>query len=351
MLCLALPLTTACKKTPISAEDPQPAEIGFTAASQAAWVKSGETSTPSFPHDDFGVWGIARQAINSDYILWDDNDLTQVNKQQGSDIYVPITPAYWFRGYVYDFIAVAPYTNSGITSTSVHTATNTMSFTYDMGAKYALRGIADYDPEDHYLFDLMGAASKTPEVGASTSSTQTLVFWHMMSKINIGAEFKDANGQTTTGNLTRVRIENVHSKMIYSIKYATPSNENLNGLVVESNSLPSNQQILTSLNFNDVVSPKVDGKWSVHILPQVISNFVVYIDYDIKEGDNTVYYKDVKYTMTNASPSKYLANGQYNWTFKIKPGQDISFNVTVKPWTSSDIADGDEDDNNDIEII
>ena len=187
-------------------------------------------------------------------------------------------------------------------------------------------------------------------IDAETSSTQTLVFWHMMSKINIGAEFKDANGQAATGNLTNVRIENVDSKMAYSIKYSTPSDTNLNGLVVECN--PLNQKTLTSLTFNETVAAKVDGKWSAHILPQVVSDFVIYIDYDIVEDGKTTYYKDVKYTMRNANPSTYSANGQYNWTFRIGPREDISFKVTVAPWTSSDVSDGDDsDDNNDIEII
>ena len=79
ILCLALPLITACKKTPIPAEDPQPAEVAFAASSQAVWVKSGETPTPTFPHDDFGVWGIARQG-SLVYNLWGNDALMRVNK-------------------------------------------------------------------------------------------------------------------------------------------------------------------------------------------------------------------------------------------------------------------------------
>jgi hypothetical protein len=57
LMCAALTLCSCTKKPITPAEDPQPAEVGFTAASQAALVKSDtQATTPlSELHQDFGV--------------------------------------------------------------------------------------------------------------------------------------------------------------------------------------------------------------------------------------------------------------------------------------------------------
>lgn len=338
ILCLALPLTTACKKTPIPAEDPQPAEIGFTAASQAVEMKSGTKATTPLSqfHQDFGVWGIARQAINSDYILWDDNDLTQVNKQQGSDIYVPISPAYWFTGYVYDFIAVAPYTNSGISSTSVHSATNTLTFAYDLASKYALKGNTGTEATDHYQFDLMAAADHTNEIAQNKPSTQNLIFWHLFAKISINVRFVDAAGTAVnTGSVSQIRLKNVDTDGTYAIAYDGEEATNLS--VTFTNGANSN----ATLTFEGSTG-------CVHIVPQTVTGFEMYIDFTL----NNVEYKDFKLNLNAAgNPAYYDYNQSYNWNITIGPKEDISFKVTVDPWTSSVISDGDSDSNNDIEII
>ena len=104
LMCVALALSACSKKTITPAVDPQPAEVGFTAASQAVWVKGGETPTTSFPYDNFGVWGIARhQHVESPYILWSTNQLAEVsapegtltNQETSNVVFTPATAAYW----------------------------------------------------------------------------------------------------------------------------------------------------------------------------------------------------------------------------------------------------------------
>ena len=48
LMLAALAMSSCTKKTITPAEDPQPAEVGFTAASQAVWVKGGD-ETPQTP--------------------------------------------------------------------------------------------------------------------------------------------------------------------------------------------------------------------------------------------------------------------------------------------------------------
>lgn len=326
MLCIALPLITACKKTPIPAEDPQPAEVGFIAMSQFVEMKSGTKATTPLSqfHEDFGVWGIARQAINSDYILWDDNDLTQVNKQQGSDIYVPITPAYWFTGYVYDFIAVAPYTNSGISSTNVHSATNTLTFAYDLAPKYALKGTAETEATDHYQFDLMAAAAHTNEIAQNKPSTQNLVFWHLFAKITINVRFVDAAGTAVnTGSVSQIRLKNVDTDGTYAIAYDGEEATNLS--VTFTNGANSN----ATLTFEGSTG-------CVHIIPQYITGFEMYIDFTL----NNVEYKDFKLNLNSAGNQTYYGyNQSYNWNISIGPKEDISFKVDVAPWVADQVGE------------
>lgn len=224
ILCLALPLTTACKKTPIPAEDPQPAEIGFTAASQAVWVKGGSTAeTPEFPHDDFGVWGIARQG-NLVYNLWGNQSLTDVNKNTTTGYYEPEEAAYWMAGYTYNFLAVAPYNDAGFsfgeikTKESQATATpavdkpvDCLTFTYDISNKYN---------NANYTFDLLGAAVETGSVSGGRTAPQDLTFWHLLSQVNIGVSFTtDLEGKPIEGKLTKIKLKDICTRATSNLYY------------------------------------------------------------------------------------------------------------------------------------
>lgn len=338
MLCAALTLTTACKKTPIPTEDPQPSVVDFRASSQATWVKSASTTFSDY-HSDFGVWGIAREPLNMPYILWDDNDLTQVTKPQDSDVYVPISPAYWFNSYTYNFIAIAPFTNSGITSTSVNSATNTLTFNYNIKNKYDLKGVEGKSAKDHYEFDLMGAVDQVGPVSSSTASTQNLIFWHLFSKISLKVQFEDASGNAlTTGTVSQVRIANLDTERTFVVKYTTETGgNNTEHLSVECNAIASAQE--TTVSFTSADIKDSEGRWNVHILPQTISDLVLSVDYTITENGKTTYYND-SISLINSNPSTYLANGRYNWTLTITPRGSISFSVVeVKKWESAQVGD------------
>ena len=325
ILCLALPLTTACKKTPIPAEDPQPAEIGFTAASQAVEMKSGTKATTPLSqfHQDFGVWGIATNTLSPQYILWDDNNLTKVERQGDTDVYVPTSPAYWFNNYTYYFMALAPF-NSGATNFDIHSANHTMSFNFNLGSKYSTA----------LEFDLMGAVAHK-EVETTKPANQNLVFWHLFAKINIAVSFVDGSGAAiTTGSVSEMRLNNVDTEATYTLSF-----NNNNELAV---ACVSNSAVTTPLTFSSATA-------SFNILPQNITDFQLYLDFTL----NGVEYKDFKVNLNAAgNPTTYNYNERYNWNITIGPKEDISFKVTVEPWVTSEVSDGDSsDDNNDIEII
>ena len=334
LMCVALALSACSKKTITPAEDPQPAEVGFTAASQATFVKSDtkDTTPLSNIHPDFGVWGIARQEINPDYILWDENGLTQVTKPSGSDVYVPVSPAYWFTGYSYDFIAVAPYTNSGIQSTSVNTATNTLTFSYDLASKYALNGTSGAAAKDHYEFDLLAAADKTSAIPQTKPSSQELIFWHLFAKISINVKFVDASGNVvTSGTVSQMRLGKVDADGTYTVAYDDSQTNDLS--VNFSNGINSD----ATLTFDGATG-------CVHIVPQDITNFEMYIDFTL---DN-VEYRNFKLNLNaGGNPAYYDYNHSYNWNITIGPKNAISFKVEVAPWGEVDVNDPDTP----IEII
>ena len=331
MLCAALTLTTACQQTSIpTEEDPQPSVVEFRASSQATWVKSA-SSTFSDYHPDFGVWGIANEPLNMPYILWDDNDLTQVTKPQGSDVYVPISPAYWFNSYTYNFIAIAPFTNSGITSTSVNSATNTLTFNYNIKNKYDLKGVEGKSAKDHYEFDLMGAVDQVGPVSSSTASTQTLIFWHLFSKITVNVTFADATGTpVNTGTVSQMRLCNVDTDGTYTVAYDDEQENDLS--VAFANGTNSNATLI------------LEGSTGCfHIVPQTVTGFEMYIDFTL----NNVEYKDFKLNLNVAgNPTYYGYNQSYNWNITIGPKSVIDFAVTIADWDEDTVGD-----DNGIKII
>ena len=334
--------------------EPQPETVAFRATSQATWVKSTTTSsTLSDYHNDFGVWGIARKEGASDYILWSDDELTQVVKNTATGApaneYKPVSDAYWFSGYTYNFIAIAPYTNSGVVPTFTPATASTkdaMSFTYNLGNKYALKGTAGTQAKDHYEFDLMAAVAETPVEKSSAQGAQSLTFWHLFAQININVIFVNASGATVnTGTVSEMRLLNVDSEANYLISFT-----NTGGLAVscQSNTTAEKQQNLTF--------PSSSG--TVNVLPQNISDFELYIDFTIDEGTaeapRLVSYTDFKVNLniqnatTNpngTNPAVYNNNESYTWTIKIGPKEDISFKVNVAEWNEAKVGD------NDIDII
>lgn len=322
LMCALITLSSCTKKPHTPTEDPQPAEVGFTAVSQAVLTKA---PTPlSQYHNDFGVWGIARQAINDDYILWDDNDLTQVIKSSTSDVFVPVGDAYWFTGYEYDFIAVAPYTASGISSTSINNATNTLTFAYDLSPKYALKGATGLQPKDHYQFDLMAAADHTAPIPQNKPSTQNLIFWHLFAKISINVTFVDASGATiNTGTVSQMRINKVDTDGTYTVAYDDSQDNDL--AVAFTNGTNSN----ATLTFEGSTG-------CAHIVPQTVTDFEMYIDFTL----NNVEYKAFKLNLNAAgNPIYYGYNQSYSWNITIGPKEDIAFKVDVAPWVGDQVGE------------
>ena len=320
LMLAALALGSCTKKTHTPADDPQP--VGFTAMSQVAVTKA--TTPLSQYHQDFGVWGIAVHSLNPQYMLWDDNDLTQVTKKSDSDVYVPVSQAYWFTGYVYDFIALAPYTDSGIASTNVNSATKVLTFSYDLAPKYALKGTANAQPKDHYQFDLMAAADQTDEISQNKPSTQNLVFWHLFARIDINVTFVDASGAAiNTGTVSQMRLGNVDTDGTYAVAYDDTKDNDLS--VTFTNGTNSNG----SLTFEGPTG-------CVHIVPQTITGFEMYIDFTL---DN-VEYRDFKLNLNAAgNPTYYGYNQSYNWNITIGPKAAIGFTVSVNPWSDQKVGD------------
>ena len=322
-LCAALTLGS-CTKKHHQPEEPLKAPLEFTAVSQNSALQSGVTkaTTPlSAFHDDFGAWGIARQEGNTtSYILWESNAMSQVVKSTDNS-YVPVADAYWLTGFAYNFIAVAPYTDgiSGLVvtpSTDAQTGKDAITFNFDQGAKYTA---GDFD------FDLMGAAAATDAI-TTKPTTQNLTFWHLFSQICINVIFEEADKTPIAGTVDAIRLSNVVTKAGYEISF--DDDKNLDVLCVPSTS--SSDKITSSapLVFNQSNKDQGTGsKWTIHILPQIVSGFVMYIDFTIGETST----RNFKVNLSAAGNNAYDYNGAYNWNIRITP-KTVSFDVSVKPW-------------------
>jgi hypothetical protein len=335
MLCAALMLTTACKKTPIPAEDPQPSVVDFRASSQATWVKSAFTTFSDY-HSDFGVWGIARQD-NLIYNLWGNSSLMTVVKNAAGS-YVPNEPAYWLNGYTYNFLAVAPHVDAGLSSIRVTTKedqtasespSDYMTYTYDMSTNYA---------SGNYTFDLLGAAAEQPVNTSGYNEPQQLFFWHLLSKLSIKVIFVDANGTEVTSNnnaVTNLSISNVNPKGNFTLKYIKTAGSTGNLSVVP---VADSQAQSKTIDFDASSAKDENGRWNAHIIPQTISNFVIDIAYNVTGSDGKVTYYNDSISLASSTPATYAPNGQYNWTIRINPKGGIGFTVDVAKWGEEQIG-------------
>ena len=288
--------------------------ISFSALSQEAPVKAS-----AFPENsDFGVWGIARYKDDTkpDYTPWLVNKQNQMCKVSSQG--VPETGAYWFSGYKYNFIALAPdatgATDLVFTEESPN-ANDAMSFAFNMADKY---DASDFD------FDLMGAVGEQTVADAKNAVPQELIFSHLRAQICINVTFAGLP-QGTTGSVTELRLDKVVTKCEYSIT------DNAKGdLIVTYEASTDNLDIkCITLTGNDMLT----GNNTVHIVPQSIKDFELDLDFNI-DGIQTNGFKlnleSAKYDK-DGNAVEYRHNQWYNWNITITP-KGIGFDVTVTPW-------------------
>ena len=323
-LCAALTLGS-CTKKHHQPEEPLKAPLEFTAVSQDSGMKAVlEANSLANYHLDFGAWGIARQEGNSTpYVLWSSDSMSEVYAEPDANAageytgtFIPREPAYWLTGFAYNFIAVAPYTEgvSGLDvdhSVDTQTGKDAITFTFDQGAKYTA---GDFD------FDLMGAVASTAAI-TTKPLTQSLTFWHLLSKININVSFVDANGTAvSTGTVSQMRLCNVKSKADYTLTFGGANN-----LSVACGSHTDDKTISLS-----------GSSATVHILPQSITGFELYLDFTLDGAA----FNDFKVNLnTTGHPTTYNWNEVYNWNIIIGPKADISFSFTVLPWVGDPVGD------------
>ena len=340
-ICALFALATGCNKVHIDNNGNDRKLLLFSAESEENLTQNSTKATPSaLPYDNFGVWGIARRddGIEQDpYILWSENSLIRVNKNS-SEIYEPSSAAYWFSNHTYHFIAVAPF---DIDATDVKVITkeenspsgaDALEFEYSIAGKYTAN---DYD------FDLMGAVAMSEvNVAATHPSSQDIVFKHLFSQINMNVYFKGEDG-TIDGSVQKIRLRNVSTQGEYNITF------NNNSLKVTCAGQAANQEIVfaseTALTFPQ----------TLHILPQYVSEFELYLDFKIGSGAEALTMNDFKVNLSTANntPSFYDYNQSRNWNITISPKASISFSVEVTPWENTIVGDGeDNDENQEIEI-
>lgn len=308
--------------------------ISFSALSQEAPVKADDLSDY---HEDFGVWGIARYKDDTqpDYTPWLVNKQNQMCKVSSQG--VPETGAFWFSGYKYNFIALAPYdlgTSATLTFTEETANSNdALTLAFSMADKYAA---SDFD------FDLMGAVGEKIVAEAKNAGNQDLIFWHLLAKLRINVIFSGVTNASVTG----LRLHNVATERSYSItdvngvfdvNYVTTTDGQTPVTITLDNTDESTE--------NDMLVGKDKQNRDclykeLHIIPQSIGDFELDLDFKIGDDVQTNGYKlnldAAKYTTTDGvkTPVVYLHNQWYNWNITITP-KGIGFNVTVTPWVDA----------------
>ena len=324
--------SVACKKTVQPADEEILNPVGFRAMSQATWVdpapETKATTTPTFT--SFGVWGIARKTGMEPYMLWESNDLIPVTKSGNTNTFVPSEPAYWFSGYTYNFLAIAPYEDIDVTITPAAGNTkDAISFSYDMSSKYSGTPATGNNPAiaPDYDFDLLAAAAQHTVQSSSTQGSHTLTFWHLLSQIKIRVLFKDKNGNDLSGTVTGLRLTNVDADADYSICYGQVVN-NQDKPAVECTSGESSRKEITITG-----SPANDGYYCINVVPQDISKVKLFLNFTVNDAE----YPDFEAILNfNGYETVYKPNECYKWTLTITNSLYINFETSLSEWDDNE---------------
>ena len=311
--------------------------ISFSALSQEPPVKAS-----AFPENsDFGVWGIARYKDDTepDYTPWLVNKQNQMCKVSGQG--VPETGAFWFSGYKYNFIALAPYDlgTPTLSFTPETPASNdALTLAFSMADKYAA---SDFD------FDLMGAVGEKTVEEAKNAGSQSLIFWHLLAKLRINVIFSGVTNASVTG----LRLHNVATERSYSItdvngvfdvNYVTTTDGQTPVTITLDNTDESTENDM--LVGKDKQNRDFQYK-ELHIIPQSIEDFELDLDFaigDVQTNNFKLNLESAKYTTSGGTkvPVMYSHNQWYNWNITITP-KGVAFDVTVTPWTDATGYDSD----------
>lgn len=330
-ICALFALATGCNKVHIDNNGNDRKLLLFSAESEENLTQNSTKATPSaLPYDNFGVWGIARRddgIKQAPYILWYENSLIRVNKNS-SGIYEPSSAAYWFSNHTYHFIAVAPFdidaTNVNVITKEENSSSgaDALEFVYSIAGKYTAN---DYD------FDLMGAVAMSKvDVAATHPSSQGIIFKHLFSQIKMNVYFKDGD-KTIEGSVQKIRLRNVSTQGEYNITF-----DNNNSLKVTCTD--TDQAVKQEIVFASETA--LAFPQTLHILPQDVSEFELYLDFKIGSGAEALTMNDFKVNLSTANntPSFYDYNQSRNWNITISPKASISFTIDVTPWVNSNVG-------------
>ena len=324
-LCAAL-LLAACDRnrhTP----DPEKIPLSFTASSQTLPVKAGNATDPKPLGCDFGVWGYATKQGQMDYLIWEESAMSKVTYNEDSDSYIPDTYAFWFSGYAYNFIAVAPYTDGAdrLTSFAIGQNKDALSFAYDMSDIYApsTEGVAPRPG-----IDLMGSIAKRPAYKVGEDGVQELVFHRLTSRIDINVKFD----YSTTPVITEVRLENVDANATYALSYSET------GLGIECDIDDKFTDTTIPLSLTELG----DGLWTVtvYILPQDVSEFELFMDFT--NGNDEYSNFPITLKFPDGHDTNYSINAWHKWNITLTNELFVFFDVSVENWDDGGPAGGDD---------
>lgn len=317
---------TACERNRHTPEEDK-VPLSFSALSQNTPTKADGTTTP-FPHADFGVWGYATKTGQVDYLLWNETAMSPVDNINGN--YHPASAAYWFSGYDYNFIAIAPYTDGAenLSDFSVATSREALSFTFDMGYSNANPGV-----------NLMGAIAKThvDRAADKKGTSQQLNFQHLTSRIDIKVKFNWAveGGAVTLPqepNVTGMRLKKVEGHAAYTITYISDT-------YISEGEIGINCNIGNNSDATIPLTLTIDDGWwteTAYILPQSVSGFELFMDFTI--GD--VEYVDFPITLKfPANDTYYGINKWHTWNITLTPSLFVMFEPSVTDWAYGGQAD------------
>ena len=324
-LCAAL-LLAACDRnrhTP----DPEKIPLSFTASSQTLPVKAGNATDPKPLGCDFGVWGYATKQGQMDYLIWEESAMSKVTYNEDSDSYIPDTYAFWFSGYAYNFIAVAPYTDGAdrLTGFTIGPNKDALTFAYDMSDIYApsAEGVAPRPG-----IDLMGSIAKRPAYKVGEDGVQELVFHRLTSRIDINVKFD----YSTTPVITEVRLDSVYANATYALSYSKT------GLGIDC-TIGDNSKTTIPLS----LTKSDDGWWRVtlYILPQDVSKFELFMDFTNGNDGYTNFPITPKFP--DGHDTDYSINAWHKWNITLTNELFVFFDASVEDWTDGGMADDEID--------
>lgn len=286
-------------------------ELTFDVADRS---RASVTGMLNFQGSEFAIYGDMKFKDNNPQIIFNKTIVSYKNGQWGYD-----DTQYWYPKHEHSFIALHPVDITGLSDTRY--SDSRLTFTYTLPDNF------------QSAQDLLVATHRRMFEDGTQSSSATLRFWHILSRVNFNV--KD-EGAADNVKVTKIVLEGINKKGTFSIIPAPVSSggKQTDDYTFSWTDISNKGNLTANISVEipeNEVRPLFPDNNALLMIPQPDNQDVImHISYTLYDANA----QPKELTLTAQSPiGGWMPAKEYTYTIAIREiSKEIDITVSVKDW-------------------